>query len=187
MKNIIFTIIALFSSILLSCSSTQSIAIKGEPGYEIYSPDMEKLGEIDNTGNANITISRDGYYAYLLSHKPGSGQLVPFALDYKHKNHYGAFFALNTCYAFCVIGLTADIASLAILASGDDSGIGGVLMASGLGMALPSVFLGMNTQSYTDQTQYQHKFEYLSTQNSNSDINFLPIQGLETGNAERKK
>ena len=95
MKYIKLTFFVLFCSVLFSCSTTQTINVCGEPNSDIYSPEMVRLGTIDNSGNAKITLSSDGYYAYLLSKAPTSDKLIPFAIDYKNKNYTGTLKNFN--------------------------------------------------------------------------------------------
>lgn len=175
MKNYIniFTF-ALFIFMLHSCKIPQKIQIMGEPGTEIYSPTMQRLGVIDNTGKAKIKLSRDGYFAYLMSHNTASNMLVPFALDYKYHNYIGtriqAFGGLGLAMFGSILIGTAAIAEDA----GDDDvtmpliGIGAA--AAGLGVAV-----GLPAEFRRQQTQYEHDFKYLSYQQTNQDISFSPV------------
>ena len=133
MKYIKLTFFVLFCSVLFSCSTTQTINVCGEPNSDIYSPEMVRLGTIDNSGNAKITLSSDGYYAYLLSKAPTSDKLIPFAIDYKNKNYTGTYLLRNVgmgiSFAGCFSMFTG---SLALLGGAEDIaatffGIGGII------------------------------------------------------------
>lgn len=65
---------------LNSCTTSQKIVVEGTSGTEIYSPAMDRLATIDSNGRTGVKLSKDGYYAYLMSHQPNTNQFVPFAL-----------------------------------------------------------------------------------------------------------
>ena len=174
MKYIKLTFFVLFCSVLFSCSTTQTINVCGEPNSDIYSPEMVRLGTIDNSGNAKITLSSDGYYAYLLSKAPTSDKLIPFAIDYKNKNYTGTYLLRNVgmgiSFAGCFSMFTG---SLALLGGAEDIaatffGIGGISALTGMAIGMPADFR-------SQQTQYEHKFKYLPVQTTNNDIAFKQI------------
>lgn len=107
MKNIIQIVyMAMLILSLVSCRSSQEITFRGVPGTEIYTPDMEKIGVIQNDGSAKIKIDITHHCPYLMSKQSGSQKFVPFALDYKKTNY-----TLRECWSlippfwFAAIGL----------------------------------------------------------------------------------
>ena len=76
--------IALFVFTISSCSiKYQKLTFRGKPGTEIYSPDLKKLGDIQNDGTAKISINTEKYCPYLLYRRNDSQTFIPFALNYK--------------------------------------------------------------------------------------------------------
>ena len=69
----------------ISCATTKR-TVKGAPGTVIYTTRGHNLGTIDQSGNAEIKIDRDNYYAFLLAQSPESNIKVPFALDFKKES-----------------------------------------------------------------------------------------------------
>lgn len=181
MKHIKLTILLLLCVTLFSCSTKQTITIKGEPQSVIYAPNMEKLAVIDNSGTAEVTISSDDYYAYLLSKKPNTNNYIPFALDYKTKSYNGTYFLKYTGITVSCIGLLMDIVGLIMSVREAESGP--AIMLSGLGLVGLGTGVGVPADFRSQQTQYKHHYKYLSAQKTNDDINFLPI----TDNGERKE
>jgi len=140
-----FNIIIFFSiSItLFSCASSQTFYVNGTPGTIITTPSNERIAQIDNSGQAKITLKRNiGYYPFLEAQTPYSNIKVPFALDYKNKNRnlpkyvllgsgYSLVYLGCTTVAGCLIGYVASgeeffmtIMSVASLASGAGAGLG---------------------------------------------------------------
>ncbi len=182
MKHIKLTILLLLCVTLFSCSTKQTITIKGEPQSVIYAPNMEKLAVIDNSGTAEVTISSDDYYAYLLSKKPNTNNYIPFALDYKTKSYNETYFLKYTG-----IGLTSLSCGImlvgTIMALAGEEDVSGIIIGSGAAGTLLGVGLGWPADLRSQQTQYEYHYKYLSAQKTNDDINFLPI----TDNGERKE
>lgn len=174
MKYIKYTIVTLLCIIIVSCTTTQKISIQGKPGSEIYSPDMSRLGIINETGSVEIKLPSDGYYAYLLSHDKESEQLIPFALDYKNNNYYGTYFVKHFGNSLGIAGTTSLLMStIILLAGGEDIAIPFLFAGIGLdAVGLPLMLAG----SRTEQTQYEHKFKYSSRQKTNQDIEFVPVK-----------
>ena len=160
--------------VVFSCTTTQTISIKGEPGSEIYSPDMSRLGVINETGSVDITLPSEGYYAYLLSQNKDSKQLIPFALDYKNKNYYGTYFAKNLGMGLAATGSTLLLTSTIILLAGGED-VATPLLLAGAGFDAVGIPIGMPADFRTKQTQYEHKFKYKSQHRTNQDIEFVPI------------
>lgn len=154
--------LAIICILLSSCSSTQKLTVKGSPGTEIYSPDMQRLGVIESNGKVKVRISKYEYYAYLMSHQPHSAQFVPFALDYKRtKSHtliYTGFGLMGAGLATAVGGVCAG-----------DGGeyfayCGSIAMLAGCAMAVPT---GLSNNNMN--------FKYLSSQTTIQDMSFRPI------------
>lgn len=175
MKHIKYTIVILLCMVVFSCTTTQTISIKGEPGSKIYSPDMSRLGVINETGSVDITLPSEGYYAYLLSQDKDSKQLIPFALDYKNKNYYGTYFARNLGMGLTVTGSTLLLMSTIILLAGGED-VAPPFLLAGAGFDALGIPLGMPADFRTKQTQYEHKFKYKSQHRTNQDIEFVPIK-----------
>lgn len=163
-------IYAIFSFIMMcfllsSCTTYQKITINGTPGTEIYTPNMQRLGVIENGGNTIIKISRNSYYPYLLSHQDNSSTLVPFALDYKRKSYTG-----NKITNVTSITL-AYAAYISSLVCADQT----ALFAGCLGVAAAGTAIGITSIKRSMQLQYRYKFEYLPSQSTIQDIRFTPI------------
>lgn len=150
-----------------SCGITQKFLVSGEPGTEIYDPLMDKVGVIDNTGKAKIVFkSKDYnkvYVAYLMAHKAGSDQYIPFALNYKNaKLAHGKILGYGVLPALAVGGIGAGLISTSDIA-------GGVMMGAGLGVGFASlVYWGV----YEAFASPSDKFRYLKEQNTIQDFYF---------------
>ena len=168
-------IIVLFSTILFSCSTTQTFTVVGQPGTEIYSPSMKNMGVVDNSGKVKIRISSDAYYAYLLSRDAKSNVLVPFALDYKNKSYTGTSVQKGIGYGIASIGASLALVGGIALAVGGEGIDGGSMLGIGGGSILAGLALGCSANNRSQQTQYEHKFKYLSTQTTNQNFKFVPI------------
>ena len=88
----------------VSCRNSQKISVRGVPGTEIYTPDMKKIGVIQNDGAAKIKIDVTYHCPFLMSKQNGSQRFVPFALDYKKTPSYRFRFGLGlfTLYLPCI-------------------------------------------------------------------------------------
>ena len=167
MKNIFQFIFALFLIFnLTSCYTTEKITVYGKPGTEVYTPNKEKISEINNDGKTKVILSSDACYTYLLSKDANSNMYIPFALDYKNKSYAGTKMLLPLNYAVCAGSLIT--ALVAGLTAGDDNA---PLAAVGLA-AIPTAFGGMILTSRLYQTTREWQFKYLKNQQTNSDLNF---------------
>lgn len=173
-RNYMITCLVLLCCILTSCETYQSLTIKGQPGTEIYSPNMDKVGVISNKGIAKITLSRDGYYAYLMSLQPGTSQLIPFALDFHHKSFNGTRAELAAGYILASAGLLCTLTG-GFAAIGGTSDLVAPFLGGGLGAALLGACIGGPAASRCEQTQYKYHFQYLPFQSTNQDIQFTSI------------
>lgn len=172
MKRIIWSLFALILIMnLTSCRSTEKITVYGQEGTEIYTPTQEKLGIINNNGSANITLSSDACYTYLLAKNNNSELYVPFALDYKNKSYAGTRVVLGTSYTLGFIGLTsALVGTIAALDGSDD--VAAPFFGVGAAMVLPASGVGVPIECRLNQTTRRWNFSYLDKQQTNSDICF---------------
>ncbi len=192
-----FISIILICSLLASCSTTQKIQVSGLAGTEIYTPDRTKVGTINSSGSAEITLNSDAYYAYLLSKDSGSNKYIPFALDYKNHNYIGTQIALNTGLILGAVGATSIIAGLAYsAATKDDKNDLTGLAVFGIGYVVSGIAsgIGFPANSRMKQTDHDYQFKYLPTQTTNQDLSFTKPQLVvvnqpkkETKKASQKK
>lgn len=180
MKKIIGFFLVVFSIILLqSCTTSQKITVQGIPGTEIYSPTMDKLGVVGSNAKVTFKISSDDYFSYLMSKNAGSNELIPFALDYKNHSYIGTHVIKWTGYSILGMGAVLSLAGGAACIGGDGDEVGGPLLAAGGGAALLGTVVGMPADLRSNQIQYDHKYKYLSVQNTNQDFRFAKI--VDTG------
>lgn len=172
MKKILQFIFALFFIFnLSSCYTTEKITVYGKPGTEVYTPNKEKISEINSDGKAKVILSSDACYTYLLSKDVNSNMYIPFALDYKNKSYAGTKFLNGTAMCIASGGLVLTLAGAIAICAGDEE-VGAPLFVSGTAPALLGAFTGMVTSSRLDQKNRQWQFKYLKNQQTNSDLNF---------------
>lgn len=150
-----------------SCKTSSTVfTVYGNPGTEILTPQKTKLATVDNSGKAIVSNPDNDYYAFLLTHQPGSSDYVPFALDYKGKSHNGAFFCSYFGLTLTTYGGVAML--LGAILSEDEVGLATLGIGAGLlgiGMAI-----GLPAAAKIGQMTHQHHYNYLPTQNTNQDI-----------------
>ena len=113
MKNIYLSLtILLVCSVLTSCRTSQKLTLQGEPGSEIFTPTMEKVGDIGGNGLGRIKLDIINHTPFLISHKPGTQEFVPFALDYKKTAYFARMVVSGFLLAIPAIGLPGDGAQL---------------------------------------------------------------------------
>ena len=179
MKKIIGFLLVTFSVLLLgSCSTSQKVTIQGVPGTDIYSPRMEKLGVVGPNAQVSFKISSDDYFSYLMSRDAGSNQLVPFALDYKNHSYTGTQVLKYLGYGISAAGAFSCLVGASTCINGDFEEVGAPFAAAGGGAVLLGMAIGMPADARSNQTQYEHKYKYLSIQNTNQDFRFAPIVDL---------
>lgn len=172
MKNILQFIFALFFIFnLSSCYTTEKITVYGKPGTEVYTPNKEKISEINGDGKAKVILSSDACYTYLLSKDVNSNMYIPFALDYKNKSYAGTKFLNGTAMFITGGGFLLELAGVIALCAGDDES-GSMLCLSGAAPLLLGGITGSVTSSRLDQKNRQWQFKYLKNQQTNSDLNF---------------
>ncbi|MGM9687800.1 MAG: hypothetical protein ACI3YD_02000 [Alloprevotella sp.] len=171
---ILYCLVIISSCLLCGCKSSQKLSVEGVPGTTIYTPFMTKVGVVENNGKARIVLPRDGYYAYLLSQQSGSDQLVPFALNYRHKKYTGTYALRNLGYFITAASVVPLLSGVIATAAGDEDP-GTPLMSGGTAGMLVGTAIGWPADCRSQQTQYAHKFKYLSSQATNHDINFMPV------------
>ena len=170
MKKHLF-ILVLIMIVFSSCSTTEKFQVAGTPSTEIYTPSYQKVGTIGADGKANIELTSDAYYAYLLSKAPGTEIYIPFALDYDKKNRVGLQFlegaGATIAFPGTILALTG-----AVFALTGDTDTGGPLAGIGGAATVVGCVMGMPANSKLSQKAYKHKFKYVETQQINDDINF---------------
>ena len=180
-KLFIWFALAAIVATMVSCTTSQTITIKGTPGTRIYTPNNNLLGSIDQKGKVKVKLESDNYYAFLLSQKQGSEELVPFALDFKNSNYslerglYGLFATID------IVGCGAMIGGLIPLLSDSESKAGANLVAGGGAAVLAASAYLLPAQSRLGQLQQAYRFKYLSYQTTNENLSFVrPIPSGET-------
>lgn len=165
MKNYIYTLIAavLMTVCSTSCSITQKFTITGQPGTEILDYKMDRVGVIDNSGKAKITLKTNGkYYAYMVAHTPGSGEYVPFALDYKTVN-----IAYKGLFAAPFVSLAVIGGGIALTGVAETAGI--ALFSLGLASTITCFPITMVFESSKSPTE---TYRYLEEQRTIQNFNF---------------
>lgn len=150
-----------------SCGITQKFVVAGEPGTEIYDPLMDKVGVIDNTGKAKIIFKSKEYnkvyVAYLMAHKAGSDQYIPFALNYKNsKLAHGKILGYGVLPSLALTGLGAGLMSTSDVA-------GGVMLGGGAAAVTVSLVTWGVFEAFASPSE---KFRYLKEQNTIQDFHF---------------
>lgn len=191
MKRIIGCLFVVFSIIMLqSCTTSQKVTVQGIPGTEIYSPTMNKLGVIGSNAQVTFKISSDDYFSYLMSKNTGSNELIPFALDYKNHSYTGTQVLKYLGYVISAAGAFSCLVGAATCINGDFDEVGAPFVAAGGGAVLLGAAIGMPADMRSKQMQYEHKYKYLSVQNTNQDFRFAKItdvgyrKSLHTDNNE---
>lgn len=176
MKRLIELLGIVICVILLhSCTTSQKITIQGTPGTEIYSPAMERLGTVSSNGKVSFKISSDDYFSYLMSKNAGANELIPFALDYKRHSFIGTQILKWTGYTVVAAGAFSALVGGIACIGGDGDEVGGPFLAAGGGAAALWAIIGMPADMRSNQTQYEHKYKYLSVQETNQDVHFTQI------------
>lgn len=176
MKKIIELLGIVICVILLhSCTTSQKVTVQGTPGTEIYSPAMERLGTVSSNGKVSFKISSDDYFSYLMSKNAGANELIPFALDYKRHSFIGTQILKWTGYTVVTAGAFSALVGGIACIGGDGDEVGGPFLAAGRGAAALGAIIGMPADMRSNQTQYEHKYKYLSVQETNQDVHFNQI------------
>lgn len=158
-----------------SCGTYTKLSITGEPGTEILTPGQRRLATINASGRAKINNPDGDYYAFLISHKPGTNEYIPFALDYREKEYAGAAFGK---FGGAVIGL-AGLSAAGIGLLGEKE----ALIPGVAGLVAGGILYGTANER-TAQVNHQYCFQYLHYQKTNQDIKFtMPL--LESATIEK--
>lgn len=158
-----------------SCSTSTKFTVYGEPGTQILTPSRTALATIDNTGKVKIANPDGVYYAFLLSHKPGTEEYIPFALDYKKKSYPGAQLAKGFGMGLAGAGSAILIGgAIAVLAGSEDAAT--PLLAAGGAMDLLGIGIGMPADFRSQQTNHEYCYKYTSVQKTNQDLQFTKPQ-----------
>lgn len=171
MKHYYSILFVLLCYALSSCTTSQRVTISGTPGTEIYSPNKKKLAVINETGKAQVELSSEIYYAYLLSRQPNTDQYVPFALDYKYKSYSGTKILKYTGMGITLAGIVPMLAGVIMLCIEGEA----ALYLGGTAATLLGIPIGMPADFRSSQTQYEYQYEYLSPSSTNQDLHFVPI------------
>ena len=170
MKNI--SIILILALLFTSCSTTETISIKGTPGTKILYPNMNPIGTIDNTGNLDVTLTSDAYYAYLLSQSDKlDSEPIPFALDFHKKSRAGKRRLRNFLMTWTSIGTAMAVGGLIGAACGAGEAGGGVAAAGALLFMAPGIGVGAPLDSKLSQTTWKYQFQYNDNQTTNENLN----------------
>ncbi len=170
-----FLLVAFCMILLHSCYTSQKVTVQGVPGTEIYSPTMDRLGVIGASSQVSFKISSDDYFSYLMSKNADSNELIPFALDYKNRSYVGTYALRNIGCFVGGVGVFLSFVGLIAHTGGDGEEVGDPFLSAGLGTGLLGVLIGGPSGERANQTQYDHKYKYLSVQNTNQDIHFAKI------------
>lgn len=162
--------------LLFSCSSTQKLEIYGKSGTEIYTPDMNKIATIPDSGVTCLEINKDKTYHFLLSHEKGDNIYVPFGLDFSKRYSEGLKFGKYVGIGFASVGtFVSSIYGTVFYLAGEES-LGTTLWLSGLGVAAVGGAIGIPCAIISSWDQYNYKYKYLSEQHTNQDIVFTPLK-----------
>ena len=159
-------------ALLMSCSTTEKFLVSGTPNTKIYTPAYEHVGTVGSDGTAQIELTSDYYYAYLLSKDADSDAYIPFALDYKYKSRAGAQFLKWTGISITATGLYVELMGAIMYGAGLEEDVTMPMVAGGAVGALAGMSFGWPASERMDQTAYEYQFKYLSKQSTNSDLNF---------------
>ena len=85
-KTIVYSIITIML-LCASCAPSSKVVIYGTSGTEIYDSEYKMLGTISNSGKIKIKLPKYEYVPFLLSHEVNSSLYIPFAVNFKYKNH----------------------------------------------------------------------------------------------------
>lgn len=85
-KTTVYSIIIIML-LCASCAPSSKVVIYGTSGTEIYDSEYKMLGTISNSGKIKIKLPKNEYVPFLLSHEVNSSLYIPFAVNFKYKNH----------------------------------------------------------------------------------------------------
>lgn len=157
--------------LLTACHTSTEVIVFTEPGTEILKPNYNQLCVADNNGKAVFEIDDDIHYSFLFSHKPGTLEYIPFALDYIHNNYKGTKSKIGIGITLTSIGAVTMLSgALAIALNSDESEIGGGIALAGAGLLGIGMGIGMPADKQLDQTNHQYEYKYLHEQRTNHDI-----------------
>ena len=171
--KIIFLFLLLFG--IQSCSTTQTILIKGNPGTAIYTPDFNHEWVIGDDGSCMVTLNSDTYYPFMLSNVMDSQQYIPFALDYNYESYAGTRFAEGSGMVLSFLSLPLFIGGGSCLIANDESNVGQILTAVSLGLISIGFPLGATATKRLEQDQQRFQFKYKHTHYTNENFMFKDI------------
>ena len=156
---------------LSSCYTTEKFVVNGKAGTGIYTPEGIQLSTIGDNGQAQVSLSSDECYTYLLAKENQSNSYVPFALDYHNKSYAGTKTLSALAYAMAGVGGFCELVGLIATLAGDGE-VGTPFVVAGAPLLVGGGFMGMVTSNRLSQTTRQWQFAYLKQQQTNSDIRF---------------
>ena len=162
--------------LLFSCSSTQKLEIYGKSGTEIYTPDMNKIATIPDSGVTCLEINKDKTYHFLLSHEKGDNIYVPFGLDFSKRYSGGLKFGKYVGIGIVSVGAFVSLIYGTVFYLAGEESLGTTLMLSGLGGVAVGTAIGAPCDIISSWDQYNYKYKYLSEQTTNQDIVFTPLK-----------
>ena len=174
-----------FVAMLSSCYTSSKFIVEAVPGTEILTPDRVPVAVADNQGKAKVIISDDEFYAFLLSHQPGTQDYIPFALDYKYKSYTGTRVQYWLGWFLACGGMIPTIVGVVAVAQGDDD-TALPLFGLGAGMIVAGTAMGFPANCRSDQRNQDNQYKFLSQQRTNQDLPItIPI--LVSENVSREK
>lgn len=174
-----------------SCSTSQKITITGNPGTSIFAPDFSRLGQIPSSGKLKIKLADDQYWAFLLSGTANGENLVPFGLNYKNSKRLGSEIVKDAGFGLGSIGVVALAVGTTIVCADSESDGGLPFVAGGgIATALGGSMAAFESARY-EQAAYKYHYKYLSSQNTNQDMVFTPVniryRGVNESREEEKQ
>lgn len=157
---------------MTSCYSSQTIKVNGNPGTQIYSPGWSYIGTIPNSGELKIKINDDSYFPFMLSLAQNDDKIIPFGIDYTHKNRPWASVANGAGLTIATAGLIGTVAGTIGVACDSENETMGMFLGSSLAAAGLGVAIGMPGDCRRKQTAYKYKYKYLASQHTNENIHF---------------
>lgn len=172
---------------LSSCSSVQKVIVNGKPGTEIYTPNLKKVTTISDDGVAIVEINKKNTYHFLISRENGSGEFIPFGLNFEKKSAAGVKLGKYTSIAIAAAGCYTELMGLVFFLF-DEPEVGSILTLAGLGGVLVGAPLVSIFGTRADYDQNKYKYKYLEEQKTNQDILLSPLkQTADYKTVSRKK
>ena len=153
-----------------SCVGTQTFTVHGAPGTQIYKTDLKELGVIDQSGKAEITLSRnETCMPLLVSKAPGDVTYTPFALDFEPNDRSRSYsHALTLALGGYFLALGSFVAGEVVLITTNNFLLGLGIMGGGIATGC---LIGIpNAKKIGTLNPYCDNYDYLPNQYCNSDL-----------------